>query len=74
MKIKELIEFTKKIDISEDDWTVDVLDKVEDEYQRGYLTRCIGELGDNLCTDDEEYRESVITYLGYFNKEEQEDE
>lgn len=68
MEIKELIEYTKKIDIKQDDWVEDVKDKIEDPYCQGYIARCIEELGNEFCSDDEEYRGVLVDYLNDFVK------
>lgn len=64
MNKEQIIEAVKNVDISDSNW-LDLLDKIDDLYARGYMCRLTCELGNTFDSADEEYRERVLEALEY---------
>lgn len=59
-KIQTRVAFAD-VDISETDWVDPILDRIEDEYARGYLSALASMMNDQgVDTRDEEFRERLL--------------
>lgn len=55
----------KSADISQDDWTIDVL-PIDDKYARGYIEAMISQINEQgISQDMEEFRELLIRWTNW---------
>lgn len=59
---KEIIKLIEQADIKEDDWHEAILEKVTNDFARGYLTAMLGTWNGMLSCHDEEFQEQFIKY------------
>ena len=52
---EQFLKAVEAADITQDDWTWDIMEAIADDYTKGYITKCIEELGNCLMTDSPDY-------------------
>jgi hypothetical protein len=60
MNKEQYIDALNTADIKKDDWDRYILNKLENDFIRGYMTRRTEELGNSLDSNSEYYREELI--------------
>lgn len=62
---QRIIDLIKNADISNDFWSYEILDTIQNKYAKGYLSAKLSELNESLCEDQEDYREDFLSACEY---------
>lgn len=63
MNKTKIIKAIKNADISDSDWTEDILDMIDDAYTRGYLDAKLEEMLDSMSASEEYFREDFLDLM-----------